>query len=307
MGSQQERIAVIPQTEGLSIWDFVHVGAENAADRIGASVYWNAPTRQDDVEAQIALVDRVVSSGYQGLVLAPDQSLALISPVRRALAKGIPTAIIGSPLLLPPDKNLVSILNDDEMSGRLAAQRVALLLHNKGTVALLGINPDIASIMIRTRAFEQELARIAPEVRIVERREGTYNGPHEQMVAEDVLRAHPDVDVIVAMMWMTADGSLRALDSLGGDHGTKVVTFDSDGPPPFDHWPRLDAVIQEDTRSMGQKAVEAIDAKLHGRAVPPVTKLAPILITRDNANSAAVHKIMSLDWQIGNWRWDPIQ
>ena len=34
--------------------------------------------REDDVEAQIELVDRVVSSGYQGLVLAPDQALSLL-------------------------------------------------------------------------------------------------------------------------------------------------------------------------------------------------------------------------------------
>src|SRR5579863_7309884 len=85
---QQTRIAVIPQTDGTMQWEPVHTGSVVAADKVGVSIYWNAPTREDDVEAQIALVDRIVSAGYQGLVLAPDQGLALITPVRRALAHG---------------------------------------------------------------------------------------------------------------------------------------------------------------------------------------------------------------------------
>jgi ribose transport system substrate-binding protein len=148
------RIAVIPQTEGTIFWEAAHAGTEVAADSAGIFIYWNAPTREDDVEAQTALVDRVVDKNYQGLVLAPDQALSLIMPVRRALAHGIPTVIVGSPFPIPAGGDLSYILNDDEEGGRLAAERAAAL-NGHGTVALLGINPDITGIMIRARAFEQ--------------------------------------------------------------------------------------------------------------------------------------------------------
>ena len=159
----QVKIAVIPQTEGNSIWDPAQEGAENAANPAGISIYWNAPAREDDVEAQIALVDRVADGNYQGLVLAPDQALSLIAPVRRALARDIPTVIIGTPLPIPAGGNLMYILNDDVEGGRIAAQRVAGLLDGHGTVALLGIDPDITGIMIRSRAFEEFLAQKARE------------------------------------------------------------------------------------------------------------------------------------------------
>src|SRR5580692_9484793 len=85
--SSQEVIAVIPQTDGMMLWDAAHAGVEVAASRAGASIYWNAPMREDDVAAQVRLVDQVVSSNrYQGLVIAPTQALSLISPVRRALS-----------------------------------------------------------------------------------------------------------------------------------------------------------------------------------------------------------------------------
>ena len=84
------------------LWDAAHAGAEIAASRTGSTIYWNAPMREDDVAAQVRLVDQVVSSNrYEGLVIAPTQALSLISPVRRALSRNIPTVIIDSPLSAP--------------------------------------------------------------------------------------------------------------------------------------------------------------------------------------------------------------
>ena len=300
-------VAVIPQTEGWLIWDAVHVGADEAAKGRNLSIYWNAPAREDDVEAQIALVNRVVESRYQGLVLAPDQSLALITPVRRVLSHGIPTVIIDSPLPISASANLSSIVNDDQAGGQLAAQRVDHLLHGHGTVAVLGLNPDVAGIMIRARAFETWLATNAPDVHIVETRMGSFNVPHERQVAEDTLKAHPNLDLVVALMWSSADGALTSLDLKREGRAAKVIAFGSSGFPPFEQWPNLDSVIQEDTRAMGKMAVEFIDARLHRQNVPATIALAPRMITRENVDSLEIRRMLPDGWRIGNWRWSPIQ
>jgi ribose transport system substrate-binding protein len=299
---QQVRIAVIPQTEG-SHWDPAHAGAEVAAERTGAFIYWNAPSRDDDVEAQIALVERVVAEKYQGLVLAPDQALSLISPVRRALSRGIPTVIIGSPLPIPAGGNLSYILNDDAEGGRLAAQRVAYLLDGHGTVALLGINPDVTGIMIRSRAFEECLAKYYPGIRIAEKRMGSFNIPHEQLLSEDTLRTHPKLDVIVALTSITAYGALASLEATPHGHTVKIICFDIARLFPLEEKTVVDSVIQTDTRAMGQQAVETIEAKRHGRPMPAVVYLHPKLITRDNINTPEVRQMLSLDWKLGHWRW----
>ena len=49
-------IAVIPRTTGTMLWEPEHGGAQAAALKLGARIYWNAPTREDDIEGQIALV-----------------------------------------------------------------------------------------------------------------------------------------------------------------------------------------------------------------------------------------------------------
>jgi ribose transport system substrate-binding protein len=300
----QVKIAVIPQTEGNSIWDPAQEGTENAANPAGISIYWNAPAREDDVEAQIALVDRVVDGNYQGLVLAPDQALSLIAPVRRALARDIPTVIIGSPLPIPAGGNLMYILNDDVEGGRIAAQRVAGLLDGHGTVALLGINPDITGIMIRSRAFEEFLAQNDPGIHIVEKRLGTFNVAHEEQVAEETLRANPNIDVIVGLMSPTIDGTLSALDSSPENHHVRIIGFDPFGfPPPFVQRASLDSVIREDTRSMGRQAIEQIHAKIKRQTVPALVHLPPKLITRENVNTPEVRFMVTSR----GWRWTPAQ
>lgn len=311
----QVRIAVIPQTEGTIFWEAAHVGAEQAADPRGISIYWTAPTREDDVEAQITLVNRVVDKHYQGLVLAPDQALSLITPVRRALEHGIPTVVIGSPLPIPPGGDLFYILSDDQEGGRLAAERAAVLLKGHGTVALLGINPDMLGIMTRAHAFEQFLAQNDPGIHIVEKRIGSFNAPHEQQMAEETLRANPNLDVIVALMGTTVDGALSALEASPQTHPVKVIGFDDAAVPPFDDAgiapfgqnSSLDSMIQGDSRTMGQQAIELIHARLLGRPVPTIVLLHPKLITRDNMNSPEVRQMLSQDWTLGRWRWSSIR
>ena len=70
-------IAVIPRACGTPLWEPEHAGAAHVARRKGMKVYWNAPTREDDVAGQIALLEKVVDRGYAGIIITPDQTLAL--------------------------------------------------------------------------------------------------------------------------------------------------------------------------------------------------------------------------------------
>jgi ribose transport system substrate-binding protein len=273
-----------------------------AAVHANAHIYWNAPTREDDVEGQIAIVNLVISKGYQGLVLSPDQALALIAPVRRAVARDIPTVIVGSPLPLLPGGKLSYVLSDDETGGRIAAQRAAELLQGRGSVAVLGVNPDITAIMIRERSLEQFLTQHYPNIRLIKKM-GSFDYLHEQQVAEETLKANPEVKVIVGMMWASARAAMSAVEDTPGFGETKVIAFDPDGGPLFDT-AVVDSVIQQDTRTMGKLAVDLIDGERHGRAMPALIKLQPILITRQNVNTPEIRRLTSMDWRPTPWVWE---
>lgn len=302
-----EAIAAIPQTEGTLLWEAAHVGAEEAVANRAASLYWNAPAREDDVEGQIAIVDRVAGEDYQGIVLAPDQPLALMTPVRRALRRGKPIVIMGSPLAMPAGNNLIYVLNDDEVGGAMAARRVGAMLHGSGTVAILGVDPDLAGIMIRTRAFENTIAAQYPAVHIVDKRLGSLSTPREQQVTQETINSHPDVDVIVAMMGSTVEGALSALNSMPAGHHIRVVGFDVHNWQLFTNNPSLDCFIQENSRAIGRVSVQLILDKLAGRAVRAETMIEPAFITRANLNDASIQQMWSQDWTLGRIHWSRIQ
>jgi ribose transport system substrate-binding protein len=151
------------------------------------------------------------------------------------------------------------VLNDEVEGGRLAATRVATLLHGHGSVAILGINPDIEGIVTRSRSLEESLKTNYPDIQIVDKRMGSFNGPHEQQVAEDVLRTHPDLGVIVALMSTSATGAILAIRSDQARGGTKVIAFDE--PVDFEIG-SVDSEVLQNPQAMGQAAVDLIHSKL---------------------------------------------
>jgi ribose transport system substrate-binding protein len=288
-------IAFIPRTTGALLWEPAHSGADAAAEATDFRIYWNAATREDDVEGQIGLIERAIQGHCQGLVIAPSHSLALISPVRQAIAHGIPTVIIGSPLAMPAGGGLYYILNDEERAGQIAAQRVGLILHGKGTVAVVGIDPAIKGIMIRARSFERSLSLQYPGIRIVDSRFGSFSRQHEQQMTDEVLKKGGGLDVIVALNWTSALEAISTIESHPGDYSAKVIAFDPESLPFVAA--SLDSIIMEDTRDMGDRAVLLIDERSKGRSAPNLTLFPPTLVTRENLSSEQVRRMISVDWK----------
>lgn len=290
-------IAVIPRTSGTILWEPENVGAQMAAKALGERIYWNASTREDDIDGQIALVDRMRLGQYRGLVLAPDHSQALITPVRRALASGLPIVIVGSPLPIPAGENLAYVLNDEQLGGRLAAERALTLMHGHGEVALIGIDPDIAGIMVRAQSFERFLTTHDPQVHIAVRRMGTFNFGHEQESAEEVLRANPELNVIVALTSPATRAAISTIQVRDRSRAVKVIGFDPESLP-FEN-PSLDSVIVQNTRGMGERAVRLIHARLQGHPFPGRVEFKPTLITRENLSTPEVQEMLYARWRPG--------
>ena len=60
--------------------------------------------------------------------------------------------------------------------------------------------------------------------------------------------------------------------------------------------PSLDSAIVPNTREMGYRAVQEISAGLDGQGMTPLTKLKPLLVSRENFNTEEVRGLTSTDW-----------
>jgi ribose transport system substrate-binding protein len=295
------QVAVIPRATATTMWEAEHAGAQFAAAQHGIDLYWNAPTREEDVEGQIALVDEIIDSKYQGLVLAPDQPLALLSLVQRAVANGIPTVIVGSRLALPPGRNLSYIVNDDVATGRMAAAEIGRLLGGKGRVAVLGIDPVSTSALAILHAFDGALEKDYPQIVITERRAGSYNWTEADQIAEEILAVEPNLNAFFSLSPAGTFGAHHALERRAGSDRIKLVGFQQ--TPELMSLVRggkVDALIAENTYQMGYQAIELLAANAKQGAMGRDVQLAPTLLTAENADSPEVQPLITTNWSHKN-------
>src|SRR6266481_5122533 len=79
--SRPPELTFIPRTSGTIPTEAMHRGANRAAREAGSRLYWNAPTREDDVDRQILLMSSALHDDTRGLILGPTNGLALTSKI----------------------------------------------------------------------------------------------------------------------------------------------------------------------------------------------------------------------------------
>ena len=289
-------IAVIPRTCGTALWEPEHAGVAAVARSAGLSIYWNAPMRDDDIRTQISLIEKSVERGMAGIIVSPIQTLPLRTPIRRVLAKGIPVVVIDTELGIPSGPNLSYVLNDEESGGRIAARRIGSILHGAGNIAIVGIQPELKSNTVRERSFESTLSREFPGIRVVVRRRGLASVPQEQHSAEELLSGTTSIDAIIALSLAATRGTYYALAEFSRAGVIKLVGFDQDLIPPIRDG-GIDSIVVQNTYELGRAAMENITRQMHGStSSTPVIKIQPVLMTRENLDSAEIRQIENMSW-----------
>lgn len=291
-------VAVIPRTCGTALWEPAHAGAATAARAAGLNLYWNGPMRDDDIQTQISLIEKSVDRGMAGIIVSPIQTLPMRTPIRRVLEQGIPVVVIDTELGIPAGPKLTYVLNDEQVGGQIAARRLGSILGGKGSVAIVGIHPDLKSNTVRERSLETTLNREFPGIHVVARRLGLSSVPQEQHNAEELLAGSQSLDAIVALTLASTRGTYYALAEFGKVRTIKLVGFDQDLVPPIRDG-GIDSVVVQNTYEIGRIAMEAMNRQIHGVSGPPQFSVQPVLMTRENVDSAQIHQIENMQW------WSP--
>lgn len=292
-------VAMIARTAAASIWEAAHAGALSAATQHSMAMYWNAPQSEDDIQQQAALIDRVVEERYSGLIVAPDQPLALTTSIQRAVSRGVKTVVIVSSLPIPPQLNLAYIVNDDEAVGRMAAERVSKVLHGKGSVAVLGVDTESLSELTILHSFEATLEQRYPEVTIVDCRTGSHNQSEAEEIADEELNAHPDLGALFTLSAVASYGAIESLQSRNPGRSIKLVGFEQSSTLADKvRMGLMDALIAEDSYEMGRQAMEMLAANRERSMPPEIRRIEPTLLTAKNIDRPEMQHLVRLEWGV---------
>ena len=287
-------IYVIPRTTATLFWESVHTGTLVAAKEDGLRIYWNAATREDDVDRQIELVKQASDRRPIGIVLAPDHTAALLTSVRALLNAGLPMVVIESRLPLPPGPNLTYIVSDHVQAGRDAARMVVATLPN-ARIAILGLNPDIDGNLKRSWGFEQELAASASHAVIAEKRFSRFNRQETEGQMESILETDPSVDMVFALSPPALLGALDAIERRKPSHRIHLIGCDQDMDliDPLRSG-KIDALLIQDTYRQGFLAVHAIAERRRSGHWPPEVVTETRLVTLKDLADPTVHRALTM-------------
>jgi ribose transport system substrate-binding protein len=221
------------------------------------------------------------------IVLSPCDSKAIATSIAEANRAGIPVFTVDIAALAPGAKVVSHVATDNFGGGQLAARAVIEALNGKGKVAILD-HPEVESVMLRTKGFEEELAKQTREkgvrIEIVAKLPGGATKDRSFKATEDLIQAHPDLNGIFAINDPSALGAVAALEKAGKLGSVKIVGFD--GMPEGKQAIKAGQIYADPVQfpdRIGRRAVQDIVKYLDGDDVPPQTLIPTALYRKADA------------------------
>lgn len=292
------KIAVIPKGTTHEFWKSVHAGAVKASKEVDVEIVWKGPLKEDDLKAQIDVVNTFVAQGVSGIVLAPLNDSAMRAPVKAAVAAKIPVVVFDSDL--QGDDHVSFVATDNQAAGKLGGEHIAKLLGDKGNVVVLRYQEGSASTQNREKGF-LDAVKAKPDLKLVS--DNQYGGATTESAfakGESLLLAQKAasgaVNGIFTPNESTTFGMLLAIRKAGLAKKMKFVGFDAsekligalkEGD--------IDGLVVQNPFNMGYLAVKTMADHLRKKPVEKRIDTGARLVTKDNLEDPAVKEVIQPD------------
>jgi ribose transport system substrate-binding protein len=297
-GAKRLKIAVIPKGTTHEFWKSVHAGAVKASKELDVDIVWKGPLKEDDLKAQIDVVNTFIAQGVSGIVVAPLNDSALKAPVKEAVQKKIPVVVFDSDL--QGNEHVSFVATDNQAAGKIAGEAMAKALEGKGSLIVLRYQEGSASTQNREKGF-LEAVKGKSELKLLS--DNQYGGATTESAfqkSESLLIAHKAQTGAVTGVFTpnesTTFGMLQALKKSGVNKKVKLIGFDSsdklvaalkDGD--------IDGLVVQDPFNMGYLAVKTMTEHLRGKKVEKRIDTGARLVDKENLDDPAVKEIMQPD------------
>jgi len=182
-----------------------------------------------DLTRQVALVEEMVASGVQAIVIAPADSKALVPVLRRARAAGVVVVNIDNRLdaeVMAAEKLTVPFVGPDNRAGaKKVAEHLAKTLKAGDQVVILeGIRTSFNGAQ-RRLGFEDALK--AAGIVIADSQTAQWDMAQANIIASSMLTRHPQAKAVLAANDSMALGAIAAVKAAGKAGAVQVVGFDN--------------------------------------------------------------------------------
>ena len=189
----------------------------------------NGIRNESDLAQQVALVDQMISSGVDAIVIAPADSRALVPALSRAAAAGIVVINIDNRLeaeVLAEYELRIPFIGPSNLAGaRMVGDYALQDLAGGSQVAILEGIPSAFNSIQRRTGFEEAVAAAGLEV--VTLQSGEWDQTRAAQVTSAILTQFPDLDAILAANDNMALGAASAVGMAALNHDVVIAGFDN--------------------------------------------------------------------------------
>ncbi len=226
----QPKIALVMKTLSNEYFIAMKEGAEKAAKDLNINLIVQVAEKEDSTEQLVSLVENMIASKVDAIVVTPNDSHAFVSVFQDAEKAGIP--IIDLDVELDKDSAkaagltyyYVGVNNFD--GGYKSAKRLVDELGGKGKVVVLEGIPGVDNGEQRKAGALKAFSE-APEIEVVASQTANWETEQALNVMTNILTANPDVVGVFAANDNMAIGAVTAIENAGLAGKVKVAGYDA--------------------------------------------------------------------------------
>jgi ribose transport system substrate-binding protein len=274
------RIAVFTKNRTNPAYDAARLGADRAAQRLGAQTLHFVPEKGDDPDQQSALIDEALAMQADAIVFTPVHATRMNAAIARINAAGIPLFGFVNPM--PAARCVSYVGSDDYRLGFEIAQYLFAHLQGRGRVLVVSGPVESVTSIARVRAFE-DAASPHPAIALV----GTCVGDYLRDRARDSvarwLAVNDGFEGCLAANDVMALGAVDALRAAGRQAAVAGVNAIPEAIAAIKRGDML-ATADFNAMRMAYLATECAVRHLRGEPVPAEIQLPVEIVDRRNCH-----------------------
>ena len=289
--SRKARVALIVKSTESAFWKSVQAGASSASTEYNLQMSFQGPDSEEDYETQNQMIQEAIEEGVEAIVFSAVDYNANSEAIQEAARKGIKIVVIDSDVNASQVSSRIG--TDNFKAGFMAGE--AALQADEEEIYIGIVNYDIHSAngQGREAGFRECIAgdgrvKGVETINVLSTTEDAREGTKE------MLRNHPEINVIATFNEWTSLGVGWAIRDLGCKDEVWVTAFDSNAVSVgMLETGEVDNLIVQNPYAMGYLGVETAFDLISGRKKPEewvVTET--ILVNRENMFQEECQKIL---------------
>lgn len=281
--SKNYKISFIQGVAGDNFYITMQCGIEAQAKVLGVTVNTQGPTKFDPT-LQKPILDSVVSSKPDAILIAPTDVKAMQAPLAAAAQAGIKIVLVDT-TTQDPSYAASQVSSDNVGGGAAAFAAIQKLAPNGGKVLVISTDPGVSTVDARVQGFETA-AKADSKYNYLGVQYSHNDPATAASLVTAALQKDPDIVGIFATNLFSAEGSATGIQQAGKKGQVKIVGFDA-GPDQIKALKdgTVQALVAQQPGYIGQQGLNQAIAALDGGTVTPKIQTGFTIIDSSNVDT----------------------